>query len=424
VTEEAASRPCTISELTETIKNILEGTLATVLVEGEISNLRLQSSGHLYFTLKDAGAQLSVVMFKWEATRLGFVPQDGMRVVARGAITVYPPRGNYQLKATFLRPMGKGTLQEQFETLKRKLSAEGLFAEDRKKPLPFFPEKVTVITSPTGAAVRDFCQILQRRCPRISISVFGVKVQGQGAAEEIADAIAEVNRIGEADLLVLARGGGSIEDLWAFNEEKLVRAVAASTIPTISGVGHEIDFTLCDFAADLRAPTPSAAAEILSRSDEEWREEILRKKSDLTQLAIDFISGMRLRLTTYSQHYIFREPKRMIEDYAQQVDQLQTALYKSTLRQFEQMRVDFKQLEDRFYRTSALDKIREKRERLTAFQTQLRLLSPQATLARGYALVLDPKGKLVKTARAASRETKLKIRFQDGDQTVCPEIQS
>lgn len=417
---EEASRPCSVSELTEIIKEILESTLTVVTVEGEISNLRQQSSGHLYFTLKDAGAQLSVVMFKWEAARLGFVPQDGMQVVARGEISVYPPRGNYQLKATSLRPKGKGTLQEQFEALKKKLSAEGLFDDDRKKTLPVFPEKVTIITSPTGAAVRDFCQILRRRCPRIEITVFGVKVQGQGAAEEIADAVAEVNRIGEADILILARGGGSIEDLWAFNEEKVVHAVAASTIPTISGVGHEIDFTLCDFASDLRAPTPSAAAEILSKSDDEWREDLLRKRTDLTQFVADFIAEMRQRLVTFSDHYVFREPMRIIEDYAQQVDQLQGSLSRSALRTVERAREKYHYLEERFSRTSPRDMISEKRERLTAFQTQLRLLSPQATLSRGYALVLDPKGKLVKTAASAGKEKKLKLRFQDGEQEVSP----
>lgn len=416
-----AQPPYTVTELTGIIKDILEGTLTTVSVEGEISNLRSQSSGHLYFTLKDAGAQISVVLFKWDAVRLGFVPQDGMKIVARGQITVYAPRGNYQLKAVSLRPQGKGNLQEQFEILKRKLSEEGLFSDERKKPLPVFPRKVAIITSPTGAAIRDFCHVLRRRCPHIAIQIFGVKVQGEGAADEIIFALEELNKREEVDLIVLARGGGSIEDLWAFNEEKLVRAIAASSLPTISGVGHEIDFTLCDFVADLRAPTPSAAAEILCRADEEWQEELAGLLAAMKLHASSMLETMQWRVKHLAGHYIFREPRRVVEDYSQRLDLLRQSLNRNMIDLIEAWRNSFDILKQRMGRVSPLVILLMKQQRLQALQTHLRLLSPDSTLARGYAMVLGKDGHVVKSAAEAGKEEKLRLRFHDGEQTVRPE---
>jgi len=271
----SAQNPLSITALTATIRELLETGIGEVWIAGEISNFRAPGSGHLYFTLKDETATLAAVMFQREAGRIGFALQDGQAVLARGTVTVYEARGQYQLQVAEVRTRGQGSLQQRFEELKRRLQAENLFALERKRPLPVFPEIIGVVTSLQGAVLQDMLQILQRRAPGIRIRVRGVRVQGTGAAEEIAEAIAAFSGAGEnIDLLVVARGGGSLEDLWAFNEEIVARALAACPVPTISAVGHETDFTMADFVADLRAPTPSAAAELLTRDWTEWRETI------------------------------------------------------------------------------------------------------------------------------------------------------
>lgn len=413
--EDVAQKPFSVSELTDVIKETLESSVGEVWVEGEISNFRRQSSGHLYFTLKDAGAQLSVVMFRSSAERLGFEPKDGEHVVARGDITVYPPRGNYQLRAVSLQPKGKGTLQEQFEALKRKLAAEGLFDEERKKEIPVFPERVSVITSPTGAALRDFLQVLGRRCPRIHIQVFGVKVQGEGAAQEIVHALEALNQRNEADVIVLARGGGSLEDLWSFNEEIVARAVAASRIPTISGVGHEIDFTLCDFAADLRAPTPSAAAELLSRSDEDWRAELATLRDDLLRGVKDYLEEWRQDWKRMAESYVFREPRRIVEEWQQKTDDLKSSLTLAASNGVDRHGERWRAFSKRWELASPAVIFSERRKLLSSKAVQLRLLSPQATLERGYAMVLDKKRNIVKTRADALAAGDVNVRFTDGE---------
>ena len=261
-----------VSELTRSIRSLLEGKFTQVTVLGEISNYRSPGSGHLYFTIKDESAVLSAVMFRAEASRIPFPLKEGVQVKARGRITVYEARGQYQLQIQSLEAAGQGSLQQQFEALKQKLMNEGLFETDRKKPLPLFPETVGIITSLQGAVIQDFNRILQRRAPGILIQIRGVRVQGEGAASEIIKAIHAFEQESKVDLLVFARGGGSLEDLWEFNNENLARAIAHCSIPTISAIGHETDFTIADFVADLRAPTPSAAAELLTRDWKEWRE--------------------------------------------------------------------------------------------------------------------------------------------------------
>ncbi|RLB32513.1 MAG: exodeoxyribonuclease VII large subunit, partial [Deltaproteobacteria bacterium] len=253
----------TVSRLTEEIKELLEGTFDFIWVEGEISNFRIPTSGHYYMALKDERAQIRAIMFRPQARYLKFTPEDGMRVIAQGRIGVYEPRGEYQIILDYLEPLGVGALALAFEQLKKKLAAQGIFDEKVKKPLPFLPQKVAVITSPTGAAIRDFLKIIHRRFANIEIIIVPVKVQGDQAAAEIVEAIEIVNRELDVDVIVLTRGGGSLEDLWAFNEEKVALAIRASKVPVVSAVGHEIDTTISDLAADLRAPTPSAAAEIL-----------------------------------------------------------------------------------------------------------------------------------------------------------------
>jgi exodeoxyribonuclease VII large subunit len=268
-----ALRIFTVTELTLLIKHEVEESFLDVWVEGEISNLRIPSSGHIYLTLKDRSSQLKTVIFRSSGRNLKFQPRDGQQILCRGHLTVYEPRGEYQLVVDYLEPKGVGALQLAFEQLKERLKAEGLFDEQRKKPLPMLPKRVGIITSPTGAVLQDMLMILNRRFPNLSILIYPVLVQGEGAADEIVRAIQELNSVSDAqahlDVLILARGGGSLEDLWAFNEERVARTIANSRIPVISAIGHETDYTISDFVADLRAPTPSAAAELVVRPKQE-----------------------------------------------------------------------------------------------------------------------------------------------------------
>ena len=263
-------RVWSVSEVTAAIRDTLESRFAEVWVEGELSNCRLWNTGHLYFTLKDAGSQLKAVMFRSALRALRFKPEDGLHVVARGRITVYDPKGEYQVLCEHLEPQGVGALQLAFEQLKKRLQAEGLFAAERKRPLPALPRRIGIVTSLDGAAIRDIIKVISRRHPNASLVIRPTRVQGEGAASAIARALGAVARVPSVDVVILARGGGSIEDLWAFNEEAVARAVARCPIPVISGVGHESDFTIADFVADLRAPTPSAAAEIVVAGKDEF----------------------------------------------------------------------------------------------------------------------------------------------------------
>src|SRR6478736_1433760 len=258
-----------VSELNATIRNLLENELQTVWVEGEISNGRVWNTGHMYFTLKDSASQIKAVMFRSALRYLKFKPEDGLKVVARGKVSGYDPKGEYQIICDHIEPKGLGALQQAFEQLKKRLAAEGLFDPARKRPLPALPRRIGLVTSIDGAALRDMIRVLRRRYPNAHLVISPTRVQGEGAGREIAHAIRKVERIDAVDVIIVARGGGSLEDLWAFNEEVLARAIVASPVPVISGVGHETDFTIADFVADLRAPTPSAAAElVVGRKDE------------------------------------------------------------------------------------------------------------------------------------------------------------
>jgi exodeoxyribonuclease VII large subunit len=414
-------RALSVTELTAAIRDLLEGQIGDVRVEGEISNFRRQASGHCYFTLKDAGAQLRAVMFRGSSGKLPFEPQDGIAVVASGEISVYAARGEYQIVVRSLRPKGKGSLQEQFEALKRKLAAEGLFDPERKRPLPEFPERIAIVTSPTGAALRDFLQILGRRSPRLRVQVYGAKVQGQGAAEEVAAAIKEINLRDDVDVIVVARGGGSLEDLWAFNEEPLARAIAASQIPIISGVGHEIDFTIADFVADLRAPTPSAAAELVSRADAEWREELAGQTQRLTREVQARLGDFRWRWKQVAGHYAFREPKRIVEQWYQRLDESEGRLRRGIQIAFDRKKEESKTLQARWSRVDPRDRVRMLRQNLEHRRAQLRLLSPQAVLERGYAIVFTPEKQVVRSIKTAQKEDELMVRLSDGELKIRPE---
>jgi exodeoxyribonuclease VII large subunit len=407
-----------VGELTGAVGDLLEGAFPSVQVRGEISNLRRQASGHLYFTLKDADAQLSAVCFRGEAMRLGCAPRDGLEVVARGRLTVYAPRGQYQIRVLDLRPVGQGSLQERFEALKRKLQAEGLFDDSRKRPLPVFPHCVGVVTSPTGAALQDFLNIIGRRCPRLRIVVAGARVQGEGAAREVAAAIAELNRRGDVDVIVVARGGGSLEDLWAFNEEAVARAVAASAVPVVSAVGHETDFTICDFVADLRAPTPSAAAELVSRADAEWREQLRRLAGRMAGAAEGELASQAERLRGLANHYALRQPVRLVENYVQRVSDCRESLERGLKRFLLSRRERLERAGADWRRVHPRTVLQRKAERLQERAAQLRLLSPQGTLERGYVLVLDRGGKVVARKAALPGDGEVRLKFADGQATA------
>jgi len=408
------SEPLSVSALTAQIKEILEDQVGEVSVAGEISNLRHQSSGHYYFTLKDEGSQIPCALFKGSALRLAVQPKDGAKVVAEGEVSVYAPRGAYQLIVRSLERAGKGDLHQRFEELKRKLQMEGLFAEERKREIPEFVERVALVTSPTGAAVRDAIHVLQRRCPRIQITVFGVKVQGEGAAEEVADAIGEIGRRKLADVVMVVRGGGSLEDLWAFNEEVVARAVAASPIPVISGVGHETDFTICDFVADVRAPTPSAAAEIVSRPDEDWQEEVQGWGERLAEAVIDFVEEKKRRLGDLAGSYVFREPGKMVEMSGQRVDELAVQLMRGLESGWRYRKQYVEGLLGRWAALRPERRLREFSLRVQAALDRLRAMGPEETLKRGYALVQSTDGKLVRKVEPARKLGDLVVRFADG----------
>jgi exodeoxyribonuclease VII large subunit len=406
--------PLTVSALTAQIKEILEDQVGEVSVQGEISNLRHQSSGHYYFTLKDEGSQIPCALFKGSAMRLGVYPQDGAKVVAEGEVSVYAPRGAYQLIVRNLQPAGKGDLHQRFEELKRKLQLEGLFAEERKREIPEFVERVAMVTSPTGAAVRDAIHVLQRRCPRIRITVFGVKVQGEGAAEEVAAAIGEIGRRNLADVVMVVRGGGSLEDLWAFNEEVVARAVAESPIPVISGVGHETDFTICDFVADVRAPTPSAAAEVVSRPDEDWREEVWERAERFHEAVLQFLEEKKRRVGDLAGSYVFREPGKMVEMSSQRVDELALQLSRGLESGWRYRKQAAEGLLVRWAAVRPEQRLREFSLRVRAAMDRLRAMGPEETLKRGYALVQSPEGKLIRKVEPARRQGDLVVRFADG----------
>jgi exodeoxyribonuclease VII large subunit len=405
--------PLTVSALTAQIKEILEDQVGEVSVQGEISNLRHQSSGHYYFTLKDEGSQIPCALFKGSAGRLAVAPKDGAKVVAAGEVSVYAPRGAYQLIVRSLEPVGKGDLHQRFEELKRKLQSEGLFEESRKRSIPEFVERVGIITSPTGAAVRDAIHVLQRRCPRIGMTVFGVRVQGEGAAEEVADAIREMGKR-DFDVLLVVRGGGSLEDLWAFNEEVVARAVVASPIPVISGVGHETDFTICDFVADVRAPTPSAAAEVVSRPDEDWREEVREWAERFHEATLEFLEEKKRRVGDLAGSYVFREPQKMLEMTGQRVDELALQLSRGLESGWRYRKQYVEGLLGRWAALRPERRLREFSLRVRAAMDRLRAMGPEETLKRGYALVQSPEGKLIRKVEPACRQGDLVVRFADG----------
>ena len=380
----------TITELTRQIKFSLESSFPRVWVEGEISNFKQHSSGHLYFTLKDEGAQLSALMWRSRVAGLTFQPEDGMKVKARGSITVYPPRGNYQLDVDQIQPLGLGELQRAFERLKQKLDAEGLFDAAHKKPIPEFPERIGLVTSETGAALQDIRSVLSRRHPSVDVVLVPVRVQGVGAAEEIAHAIKSMNDCGGIDVLIIGRGGGSFEDLWAFNEEVVARAIYASKIPVISAVGHEIDFSIADFVADLRAPTPSAAAELAVRDRTELLEDIGNLCYTMRGALDHQLSQLRERAASLVTSYSFNRPKDLVREFSQRIDELERNLGISCSHAAKIVHQEYQSL-----------------------RLQLAALNPSGVMKRGYAIVRK-QGRIISSAGLMKYGDDADIQFHDG----------
>ena len=382
-----------VSELTRYLRQLFENdeTLQDVWVQGEISNFSRPSSGHLYFTIKDSGASLRCVMWRNNALRLQFMPRDGSAVEAHGVISIYETGGQYQLYADTLRPAGEGALYQEFMRLKAKLEAEGLFDPERKRQIPAQPRRIGIITSPTGAALRDMLNTLQRRYPLVEVVLAPTAVQGVEAPAGILSAFERLNRLAAPDVILLARGGGSIEDLWAFNDEGVARAIAASQAPVISGVGHETDFTIADFVADLRAPTPTAAAELAVPDQADLRLDLDELGSHLGRLALANIADQRWSLQSLNNRLLLYSPRPRLLGEKQRLDELSLRLASAT-RHF-----------------LALE-----RAQLHSLGRHLSSLSPQAVLERGFAILHDPDGRPIRSVRQVIPGDKLLAQLSDG----------
>jgi len=429
-------RVWTVRDLVSSVRTHIEGEYSDAWVEGEISNFRAQNSGHVYFTLKDQGAQISVVVFRSSARLLRFRPADGMQVVVRGRVTIYEDRGQLQVIADYVEPKGAGALQVAFEQLKAKLEAEGLFDAARKKPIPALPRRIGIVTSPQAAALHDILNILRRRHHTVSVLIFPAQVQGEAAASEVGSGLRYFNRARNVDVIIVARGGGSAEDLATFNDEGLARAVSDSTLPVISAVGHETDFTIVDFVADLRAPTPSAAAEMVIRSLQEVEEQVERLDGRLEKaLRYRLLIG-RQQLTELSRHGAFGRMMDLIRRRQQKVDDLtyrlthgQRGLLETHRRRFDHLAAAVrhydlrmvlsgirKDLNAKMASMAAAGRslLQQKRARLERLTSQMEALSPVAILDRGYALVFDASGKLVKDVTQVNEGDDISARLAQG----------
>ena len=400
--DETERRPLTVSQLTNSIRNALESRFQAVWVEGEISNFKDHSSGHWYFTLKDENAQLRAKCFRSTNTRIRFRPADGMKVRARGKLSVYAPRGEYELVVDALDPVGAGALRVAFEQLRDRLQKEGLFAKELKRPLPVFPRRVGVVTSPTGAAIRDILNVISRRTRTVHVLFSPAKVQGDSAGPDIARAIRFINQYHEralsegreadlVDVLIVGRGGGSTEDLWAFNQEEVARAIRNSAIPVISAVGHETDFTIADFVADVRAATPSAAAEIVAAREDQICSTLERMGRQLVRLTKFQVVNLRARVQEQALSHAFDEVKSRLSKARSRLDTATNAC------------------------DGAMEaKLQDGRKRLALAAASLDALSPLGVLQRGYAIAQDASGKLVRDAATVTAGDSVRVRLEKG----------
>jgi exodeoxyribonuclease VII large subunit len=408
----------TVSEITGIIKSRLEGLFPKLWIEGEISNFHRHQSGHLYFTLKDDKAQLKGVMFRSGAQKVAFELKNGLQIVCRGRLNVYVPRGDYQLMIDLIEPKGKGALQLAFEQLKEKLSKEGLFDPSIKKKIPMLPKKIGIVTSPRGAAIVDILRTMERRFVKTHVIVYPAKVQGEGAAEEIVEGIEFMSRYPGLDVLIVGRGGGSIEDLWAFNEEKVARAIFRCPIPVISAVGHEIDFTIADFVADIRASTPSAAAEMVLEKEQSFYERIDNLESRMQHLLRYAVQERRNEVLSLIHHQAFQNFKMKLFNLAQSIDDLQTRALNRMKDIRQELLLDKSRtlvLQERIIGVFKNDV--QKRlsgwEKLTA---ALNSFSPLSILQKGYALCWNMKdGSLVKEAGSVGQGDEVAVSFAKGE---------
>lgn len=433
----------TVSQLTTTVKRLLESQVGRVWVTGEVTNLRAQSSGHLYFTLKDVGAQVSCVLFRGEASAARQHVQDGQKLILGGELTVYEPRGQYQLRVMTVELQGVGALQLAFEQLKKKLLAEGLFASERKRPVPKYPRCIGIATSPTGAAIKDVLHVIGRRQPSLEIVLAPCRVQGQGAAVEIASAIDQLNRLhssGERhlDLILVTRGGGSLEDLWAFNEEILARAIHASALPVVSAVGHEIDVTISDWVADLRAATPTAAAELITEGAFSSRQFLAAIFDRMTRLMRRRAMLEQERFLVLCQRLSRVAPRRWVEEQSQYLDDLRESLHRagrtqlrsraqlwetmagrlSRLRPSRQLTERKLQLADlrRRVQLAARARYSEDKIRMESLLDQIRMLSPLKVLERGYSITLSAAtGEVLRSAQAVRAGDSVVTKLHEGE---------
>jgi exodeoxyribonuclease VII large subunit len=434
--QQSARRVWPVQKLVEHVRELLEAQYNDLWVEGEISNLRQAPSGHVYFTLKDAEAQLPVVIFRRQVSLLRFQPKDGLHVLVRGRVSIYENRGQLQLVAETMEPVGAGSLQLEFEKLKEKLKAEGMFDPDRKRPLPEFPRTVGIITSPTGAVIRDFLNIVSRRHSGLNVLLYPISVQGESAPSEIVTALAALNSSGLVDLIVLARGGGSLEDMAAFNSERVARAIAGSNLPLVSAVGHETDFTIADFVADLRAPTPSAAAELVTeaqhkiadrvatqsvRLERATRFQLLQARNRLDALPVDRAGGRMAALLHRLEQKVDDVAFRLescvggdLELRLRHVAELSAALLRHDPRRAlavvgERLAANRQRLEH-----SVLASLRNFAQRVKALDQRLQALSPLAVLDRGYALVLTADGALIRSSSLLAVGDRVTTRLSQG----------
>lgn len=430
----------TVSQLTRRVKSLLEGQIGRVWVAGEISNWKVSPAGHAYFTLKDADSQIDAVIFRNRLSPLKFTPESGLEVIVSGLVTVYEKRGNYQIVCEVMQPKGLGALQLAFEQLKAKLQDEGIFDEAHKKPLPMLPRRIGIVTSPTGAAIRDMLHVLNRRFANIHVLLYPARVQGVEAAPEIVEGIRTLDALG-VDVMIVGRGGGSLEDLWPFNEEMVVRAVYEAQTPIISAVGHEVDFTLTDFAADYRAPTPSAAAEVVVKEQQVLCEQVRGLRERMLKLMKMRLDGLKNRLAMASTCHVFRRPDELVRQRRQRVDELQmrmqsavtagitarknkvdrasrSLLLLSPSVQLHRARERFARLHQRMLH-AALESVRRTRTRLGPALARLDTLSPLAILSRGYSLTWKmPERTLVRDANELAPGDRIYLRFGTGGATA------
>ncbi|MCG5510962.1 exodeoxyribonuclease VII large subunit [Ectothiorhodospira lacustris] len=425
-----------VSRLNQTVQEHLESGFALLWVEGELSNLARPASGHWYFSLKDAGAQVRCALFRNRAQGVRFRPRDGMQVLARARISLYVPRGDYQLIVEHLEEAGDGALRRSFEALHRKLKAEGLFDTALKRPLPRFPRRVGVITSATGAAVRDILAVLKRRFPALPVMIYPVPVQGSEAAPRIAAALEAASARGDCDVLILARGGGSLEDLWAFNEEIVARAIRTCTIPVVSGIGHETDITIADFAADQRAPTPSVAAELVSPDGRELLQRVNQLERLLSERFSRRLQARSQQLQALEQRLRHQHPERRLRARAQRLDELESRLRQALARRMREQRAELAHLWTRLGRCSPQARITDmaqqrrdlslRMERAMALRLErlgarvslqartLHAVSPLATLGRGYSILLSAEGRAVRAPEQVKSGERLEAHLAQG----------